>query len=81
MPEYVLRDTPSITSLSGTWAVTDLLHPAVLDYRPACQECLDLIGEAITEARATGSRSATWTDGIAHWVTVARVHAVVETTP
>ena len=72
---------PAAPADAAVWAVTELEHPAVRDYRRACPKCLALIESAIVNARVTGSRGATFTRadsrGEAHSATVARTHGVV----
>lgn len=63
-----------------TWAVTEIAHPEVRDFRPVCEECLACADGAITLAGATGSVGSTETRG-EHFAKVARVTALYTTGP
>ena len=69
------------TGKEDQWAVLQLAHPGVRDYKPDCEECLAQVQSAIIQARATGSRGATFVTrgpGGKHSATVARVnHGIV----
>lgn len=63
-----------------TWALTEIAHPEVRDFRPACQGCLRLAQSAITTAWVTGSVGATHIEG-EHSAKVARVTALYTSGP
>jgi hypothetical protein len=41
------------------WAVIDLEHPEIFEWRGPCDECLALASAAIIDARSTGSVGST----------------------
>lgn len=61
-----------MTAADTLWVVTEIAHPALRGVRGDCDDCLALTSAAITNAKVTGSRGATYAvEPAGHSVTVA----------